>query len=44
MAIFKGAAVAIVTPFFDNGEINYPKLAELLTRSLHAALPVSLLP
>ena len=30
MAIFKGAAVAIVTPFFDNGEINYPKLAELL--------------
>ena len=30
MAIFKGAAVAIVTPFFDNGEINFPKLAELL--------------
>ena len=30
MAIFKGAAVAIVTPFFDNGEINYPKLSELL--------------
>ena len=30
MAIFKGAAVAIVTPFLDNGEINYPKLSELL--------------
>lgn len=30
MAIFKGAAVAIVTPFLDNGEINYPKLSEFL--------------
>lgn len=30
MAIFKGAAVAIVTPFTENREINYPKLAELL--------------
>ncbi|MCI9250718.1 MAG: 4-hydroxy-tetrahydrodipicolinate synthase [Lachnospiraceae bacterium] len=30
MAIFKGAAVAIVTPFTEKGEINFPKLAELL--------------
>ena len=30
MAIFKGAAVAIVTPFTENREINFPKLAELL--------------
>lgn len=30
MPIFKGAAVAIITPFHENGEINYPKLAEIL--------------
>ena len=30
MAIFKGAAVAIVTPFTEDREINYPKLAEIL--------------
>lgn len=30
MSIFKGAAVAIVTPFYDNGEINFPKLAEIV--------------
>ena len=30
MSIFKGAAVAIVTPFTENREINFPKLAELL--------------
>ena len=30
MAIFKGAAVAIVTPFKENREINFPKLKELL--------------
>ncbi len=30
MSIFKGAAVAIITPFLDNGEINYPKLAQIL--------------
>lgn len=30
MSIFKGAAVAIVTPFLDNGDINYPKLAEII--------------
>ena len=30
MSIFKGAAVAIITPFQENREINYPKLAEIL--------------
>lgn len=30
MAIFKGAGVAIVTPFHDDGSVNYDKLAELL--------------
>lgn len=30
MAIFKGAGVAIVTPMFENGEVNYDKLGELL--------------
>ncbi len=30
MAIFKGAGVAIVTPFNENKEVNYDKLGELL--------------
>lgn len=30
MAIFKGAGVAIVTPFKENGEVNYEKLEELI--------------
>lgn len=30
MAIFKGAGVAIITPMHANGEVNYPKLAEIL--------------
>lgn len=30
MAIFKGAGVAIVTPFKANGEVNYEKFAELI--------------
>lgn len=30
MAIFKGAGVAIVTPFNANGEVNYEKFAELI--------------
>ena len=28
MSIFTGAGVAIVTPFQENGEINYDKLSE----------------
>lgn len=30
MSIFKGSAVAIVTPFDDNNEVNYEKLKELI--------------
>ncbi len=30
MALFTGAGVAIVTPFKENGEVNYEKFAELL--------------
>ena len=30
MSIFTGAGVAIVTPFQENGEINYDKLDELI--------------
>ena len=30
MAVFKGAAIAIVTPMFENGEVNYPKLGEII--------------
>lgn len=30
MAIFTGAGVAIVTPFNENREINYPKLEEII--------------
>ena len=30
MSIFKGAGVAIITPFRENGEVNYKKLEELL--------------
>lgn len=28
MAIFKGAGVAIVTPFYENGEVNYEQFAK----------------
>ena len=30
MAIFKGAAVAIVTPMKENKEVNFDKLGELI--------------
>ena len=30
MAVFTGAGVAIVTPFYDNGEVNYDRFAELI--------------
>ena len=30
MSVFKGVAVAIVTPMFENGEVNYPKLGEII--------------
>ena len=30
MAIFKGAGVAIITPFHKDGSVNYDKLEELI--------------
>ncbi len=30
MSVFKGAAVAIITPMLENGEVNYPKLGEMI--------------
>lgn len=34
MAIFKGAGVAIVTPFHEDGSINYDKFAELIEEQI----------
>ena len=30
MAIFEGAGVAIVTPFYENGDINFGQLEKLI--------------
>ena len=30
MALFRGAGVALVTPFHEDGSVNYEKLAELV--------------
>ena len=49
MAIFKGAGVAIVTPMYEDGKVNYDKLEELLefqianSTLLSVEQPVSLL-
>ncbi len=41
MAIFKGAGVAIVTPMYEDGKVNYDKLEELLdSRSPTAQMPL----
>lgn len=34
MAIFEGAGVAIITPFLPNGDVNYPKMAELVEEQI----------
>lgn len=34
MAIFEGAGVALITPFKDNGEVNYGKLEELIEEQI----------
>lgn len=34
MAIFKGAGVAIVTPMYEDGTVNYDKLAEILEEQI----------
>ncbi len=34
MAIFEGAGVALITPFTESGEVNYPKLEELVEEQI----------
>lgn len=34
MAIFEGAGVALITPFYPNGEVNFDKLRELLEEQI----------
>lgn len=34
MAIFKGAGVALITPFKENGEVNYDKLEEIVEEQI----------
>ena len=34
MAIFEGAGVALVTPFTESGEVNYPKLKEIVKEQI----------
>ncbi len=34
MAIFQGAGVALITPFHDNGDVNYDKLDEILEEQI----------
>ncbi|WP_368282687.1 dihydrodipicolinate synthase family protein, partial [Enterocloster lavalensis] len=34
MAIFEGAGVALVTPFKENGEVNYEKLEEIVEEQI----------
>lgn len=36
MAVFKGAGVAIVTPFHEDGSVNYGKLTEILEEQIAA--------
>lgn len=44
MAIFKGAGVAIVTPMYDNEEVNYDKLEELINMQIDMAQMLLSLP
>ena len=34
MAIFEGAGVALITPFLENGDVNYPKLTEIIEEQI----------
>ncbi|MDD3253184.1 MAG: 4-hydroxy-tetrahydrodipicolinate synthase [Lachnospiraceae bacterium] len=34
MAIFEGAGVALITPFTEAGEVNYPKLTEIVEEQI----------
>ena len=44
MALFEGAGVALVTPFKENGEVNYEKLEEIVEEPVsytHLTLPTT---
>ena len=41
MAIFEGAGVALVTPFKENGSVNYEVLESLIKEQIEAELIVS---
>ena len=34
MAVFEGAGVALITPFKENGEVNYDKLEEIVEEQI----------
>ena len=34
MAIFKGAGVAIITPMYDDGSVNYERLEQLVDEQI----------
>ena len=38
MAIFEGAGVALITPFYENGEVNYDKLEEQIAGGTDAII------
>lgn len=42
MALFEGAGVALVTPFKENGEVNYEKLEEIVEEQIAGAQTPSL--
>lgn len=44
MAIFKGAGVAIVTPMYDNEEVNYDKLEELINMQIDNGTDAIIMP
>ena len=42
MAIFEGAGVALVTPFTESGEVNYPKLKEIVEEQIAGGTDASI--
>ena len=36
MSLFTGAGVAIITPFKENGDVNYEKFAEIIEEQIAA--------
>ena len=38
MAIFKGAGVAIITPFNEDGSVNYDKFGEFIEEQIEGSI------